>query len=285
MGPRFHFIAGLPRSGSTLLSAILRQNPRFHAGMTSPVGSLVDAVLARVSAGNEMAPMVTTDQRRRLLRGLFDAYYADLDDDVEVVFDTNRGWTGHLPALVELFPESRVLCCVRNVAWVMDSLERRFRDNAFENTRLFNNAAERNSVYSRVDTLAQRDRLVGFAWSTLKEAMYGEHARRLLVIEYDYLVQRPADVLDLIYRFLGEAPFAHDFENVSYDAPAFDAQLGVSGLHAVRPKVAPQPRRTVLPPDLFEKYAQESFWRTSTDSPAHVIAPASAAKGGLENTP
>jgi sulfotransferase len=25
-----HFISGLPRSGSTLLAAILRQNPRFH---------------------------------------------------------------------------------------------------------------------------------------------------------------------------------------------------------------------------------------------------------------
>jgi sulfotransferase len=30
------FIAGLPRSGGTLLAGILRQNRRFHAGMTSP---------------------------------------------------------------------------------------------------------------------------------------------------------------------------------------------------------------------------------------------------------
>jgi len=36
---RLHFISGLPRSGSTLLSAILRQNPRFYAGMTSPVAT------------------------------------------------------------------------------------------------------------------------------------------------------------------------------------------------------------------------------------------------------
>ena len=28
--PKLHFIAGLPRSGSTLLAGILRQNPRFH---------------------------------------------------------------------------------------------------------------------------------------------------------------------------------------------------------------------------------------------------------------
>ena len=35
-----HFISGLPRWGSTLLAAILRLNPRLHAGMTSPVGAM-----------------------------------------------------------------------------------------------------------------------------------------------------------------------------------------------------------------------------------------------------
>lgn len=38
---RFHFISGLPRSGSTLLAGILRQNPRFHAAMNSLVKALL----------------------------------------------------------------------------------------------------------------------------------------------------------------------------------------------------------------------------------------------------
>ena len=40
-----HFISGLPRAGSTLLAALLRQNPRFSAGMTSPVGRSAFAML------------------------------------------------------------------------------------------------------------------------------------------------------------------------------------------------------------------------------------------------
>ncbi len=31
---QYYFISGLPRSGSTLLGAILNQNPRFKAGMS-----------------------------------------------------------------------------------------------------------------------------------------------------------------------------------------------------------------------------------------------------------
>ena len=47
-----HFISGLPRSGSTLLAAILRQNPRFHAGMTSPVGAMYMALERSMSRQN-----------------------------------------------------------------------------------------------------------------------------------------------------------------------------------------------------------------------------------------
>jgi sulfotransferase len=270
MEQAFHFISGLPRSGSTLLAALLRKNPRFHAGMTSPVGSLFSGMLDQFGAGSEFGPVIDRDTRRRLLRGLFDSYYADQTDKA-VVFDTNRLWSARLPAVRDLFPGARVIACVRNVAWVMDSLERLYRANPYEQTKLYGSDAERNTVYSRLDTLAQYNRLVGFAWSALKEAYYGAQADALLVVEYELLAQAPERVLRLIYEFLGEPWFEHDFCDVSYDAPAFDAALGVSGLHRVRPRVAVEPRRSVLPPDLFEKYAQLSFWRSGDGSAAHVI--------------
>ncbi len=266
----FHFISGLPRSGSTLLAALLRQNPRFHAGMTSPVGALFTGMLGQFSAGSEYAPVTDEATRRRLLRGLFDSYYADVPAG-SVVFDTNRMWSAKLPALLDLFPKAKVIACVRNVAWVMDSLERVFRANPYENTRLFNDESERNSVYSRVETLAQRNRLVGFAWSALKEAYYGAQADSLLIVDYDLLAQAPEKVLRLVYQFIGEPWFDHDFGNVHYDAPEFDEALGVSGLHRVRARVALEPRRTVLPPDLFEKYSALSFWNDGANSAANVI--------------
>ena len=267
---QFHFISGLPRSGSTLLSAILLRDPRFHAGMTSPVGALFSGVLEQCSAGSEFGAVIDTDMRRRLLRGLFDAYYADKADK-PVVFDTNRQWSSRLPAISDLFPKAKVIACVRNVAWVMDSLERLYRANPYENTKLFGDAVERNTVYSRCETLAQRNRLVGFAWAALKEAYYGEHADSLLIVDYDLLTQAPERVLRLVYDFIGEPWFEHDFEHLAYDAPAFDQALGVAGLHKVKPKVALQSRRTILPPDLFKQYADLSFWLDGSASAANVI--------------
>ena len=153
----------------------------------------------------------------------------------------------------------------------MDSLERQFRDNAFENTRLFNNAGERSTVFTRVEALAKANRLVGFPWHALREACYSEFADRLVLVDYDLLVARPADVMKLLYEFLGEEHFDHDFSAVEYDAPAFDAQLGLDGLHRVHKKVEPRPRKTILPPDLFQRYAQLSFWQNLPDSAAYRI--------------
>jgi sulfotransferase len=262
MEHEFHFISGLPRSGSTLLAAILGQNPRFQTGVTTPVASIITAVLAQCSAGSEWGPMVSAEQRRAMVRAVFDSYYSGCEKPV--VFDTNRSWTGRMPLLLDLFPGAKMLACVRNVGWVMDSLERLYRANPYEQTKLFANEAERATVLSRVDALGQRTRLVGAAWAGLKEAFYGEQGQSILVIDYDILAQRPAQVIDLVYGFLGEKPYPHDFDAISFDAPDYDGGLGLAGLHTLRPAVSLQTRPTVLPPDLFDQCAKLSFWNEDT---------------------
>ena len=47
-------------------------------------------------------------------------------------------------------------------------------------------------------------------------------------------MQRPEDCLKLIYGWLGEDWYSHDFEDVEYDEPEFDRQLGAPGLHTVK---------------------------------------------------
>ncbi|MFT6074452.1 MAG: sulfotransferase, partial [Yoonia sp.] len=48
---------------------------------------------------------------------------------------------------------------------------------------------------------------MGFAYQALREACWGEHADRIMIVDYDILVSRPAEVLGLIYDFVGEPRF------------------------------------------------------------------------------
>lgn len=278
--PRLHFISGLPRSGSTLLAALLRQNPGFHAGITSPLCGLFGGLLAGMAG--EGAAGIGEEKRARVLRALLASYYQE-HTDKRAVFDTNRMWTARLSALVALDPHVKVICMVRNVAWIMDSFERLVRANALMPSRLYSDA-ERANVYARVEALAARDRPVGAAWSALKEAFYGEDANHLLIVDYDHLASAPARVMTLIYRFLGEEPFIHDFDHVTFDAPEFDLRLATPGLHRVTGGVRFQPRASLLPPDLFARFAAMGFWADAAPSRANLVAlpaaPARKRQGG-----
>jgi sulfotransferase len=258
MNQGIHFISGLPRSGSTLLGAILRQNPRLHAGMSSPVGSLVTALLRQMSQDNETSIFIDDEQRKAVLTAVFDAYY-HREHPSNLVFDTNRLWCSKLPLLTKMFPQMKMICCVRHVPWILDIIERLIRRNPFEMSKIFNFETG-GTVYSRIEGLGSGTGMVGFAWNALREGFYGEHADRMLLVTYETLTSEPRRAMAAVYAFIDEEPFEHDFENVEFDATEFDARLGTPGLHTVRKVVQAVQRTTILPPDLTRRVAQDSFW-------------------------
>jgi sulfotransferase len=265
-----HFISGLPRAGTTLLAGILRQNPKFHAGMSSPVGPLFNQLLNAMGAGSEFSVFIDEEQRQDVLRGVFDGYYRKIHLQ-KVVFDTNRLWCSRLAALSKLFPDSKVIACVRDPIWVLDSFERLIRKNALLVSRMFPGEANA-TVFTRVDHLTGKLGTVGFAWNALQEAFYGDHARgRLIVIDYEALTREPEATISRLYELLSLPPFEHDFNNVSYEGGGeFDQMLGVPGLHTLGQKVEFTQRRTILPPELVRRFANQCFWRNREDNPSGV---------------
>lgn len=253
-----HFISGLPRAGSTLLAGILRQNPRIHAAMTSPVGTLFAGLLGQMSQSNEFAMFIEEAQRKAILAGLFESYYRDIQAE-KLVFDTNRLWCAKLPALATLFPQAKVIACVRDIPWVIDSVEQLIQRNKFEPSKIFGFDSG-GTVYNRVDALLGMNGMVGYAYNALKEAYYGEHTDRLMLLTYETLTRAPAKAMAAVYDFIGAPAFAHDFDHVDYAEDEYDARIGTPGLHRVTAKVRYVERQTVLPPDIVRRVENDSFW-------------------------
>jgi len=258
---KFHFISGLPRSGSTLLAAILNQNPRFRAGMTSPLADIMGVVIAEASSKNDFSFDVSDEQRVAMLRGLVENFYAGhAGADAQVVFDTSRLWCSRMQLLDMLFPEAKVIACVRQLSWVLDSMERLVRRQPVGVSKVFRFDTN-TTVYSRIEALTDPRGMVGFSFQATKDAFYGQYAPgHLLVLTYESLVRNPAAALRAVYQFIGEPWFEHDFDRIAYHADEFDARVGMPGLHTVRPKVAPIERSSILPREIFGRFANESFW-------------------------
>jgi sulfotransferase len=265
-----HFISGLPRAGSTLLAALLRQNPRFHASMSGPMGGLFTALQREMSQGSEYGLLIDNEQRAKILTATFDAYYHRIHP-TQLVFDTNRLWTTKLPALTALFPRAKMICCVRNVSWVLDSIESLLRRNYLETSKIFN-FEPGGTVYSRVEGLASNIGMVGFALHALREAVFGEQADRLLLLRYETLTADPLGALARIYEFIGEPLYAHDRDHVPPCAEAieFDKRLGTPGLHSVGSSVIHIQRRSILPTDVFKRHEAFSFWEKPEEMPQGI---------------
>ena len=100
------------------------------------------------------------------------------------------------------------------------------------------------------------------------QAYYGAQRDRLLLVQYDTLTSDPGKTMHAIYDFLDEPYFEHDFDHVDYDVTEFDERAGTPGLHTVRGTVKAEPRETLLPPELFNRFANDAFWRDPARTPA-----------------
>ena len=261
------YFSGLPRSGSTLLAAILRQNPRFHSAISGPMSEVFVSLLRTMSGASETSIFISDTQRQRILQSVMEDYYADISQP-EVIFDTSRGWCSMLPAVARLFPESRMICTLRSPAWILDSIERHVQSNAFIPSRLFNHDAS-GSVYTRVEMLTKLG-VVGSAVNGLRQAWFGEDADRIIALRYKSLTEDPAKTIRKLYDSLGEPAFEHDFKHVEYDEPEFDAYLGLPGFHNVSGRKRLNSRKTILPPEVFD-YHDHSFWDMPGQNPRGVI--------------
>lgn len=168
-----------------------------------------------------------------------------------------------------LLPQSKVIACVRDTPWIIDSIERLVRNNSLCPSSIFNYDTSAN-VYSRVDALAGATGLLGFAYNALKEAFYGEHAAKLLVVRYESLTAQPYETLKGIYAFINEVDFPHNAHNLEFNTKNFDQLSGMPGLHDVRKAVSFQSRRTILPPDIYNRFTHDAFWNKPELNTQHV---------------
>lgn len=261
MSKEYFFISGLPRSGSTLLSAILRQNPEFYSNISSPVSILIQNTINLLSL-DENNLNITESKRETIIKSIIDGFYKDVKNNV--VFDTSRSWTANTSLLKTLFPYTKIICCVRDIKWILNSFERIAAKNCFYTNTLIDNEA-----YHCVDTRCRslmdpsKQGTVIKPWYYLQEGL-ALNPDMIQLIEYDALCKKPKETIQSIYKFINKPYFEHDFNNVEYKNELFDRTIGLKDLHTVRKKVEWVENKFILPKYVLQQYNNLEFWRESS---------------------
>jgi hypothetical protein len=245
-----YFLSGLPRSGSTVLAAILNQNPKLHVTATSGLISIMGAVAKQWDTDITVHSQGRDDTEiYRMLKAVMEAKYAKVDKPV--VIDKNRGWPS--PTIMRtmekvLGGKPKIIATVRNVP---DCVASFVRVCAPDNVQQF----------------LQTTHLVDIIKSSYQTLMAGmqENPECFCVVEYEDLLENPQDQIDRIHDFLKLEPFTYDFDCIegSVVAEKDDEVWGIKGLHDIKPKLEKQHNQ--LAKDVlgwrYAQYDQPMFWR------------------------
>lgn len=214
---RLHFLAGLPRSGSTLLTSLLYQNPDIY---TEGLSGLCDLMWVTQQSLDSQA----TDANNRrehadgMIRALPAMYYGNTDRPI--VIDKCRRWTT-LPNVEMLrryvTPTPKIVCCIRGLGEIVAS---------------FKNLCARNGQDFDESPLV--------AWlnddiAATQHAVDANDSDTYHFVEYEDLCDNPQDTLGGIYDFLELKRFKHQFTDIVNPNQEDDRVYGLVGMHDVRP--------------------------------------------------
>lgn len=245
-----HFLSGLPRSGSTVLAAILNQNPETHVSTTSGLGGALEA-LAKAWHKDPLLEKNDPQQRKLAngMRGLISGYY-EQQTAKPVVIDKSRNWP--MPVVMGAMTDvlgrkPRIIATVRSIPDCMASFVR---------------VAKPQSLDDFIATSSLVEHLKN-SYQVL-EAGFKEDRSNFLIVEYEDLLANPRRELERIHEFLGLQPFDYDFDNIDGSTVKEDDENlhGTVGLHDIKPKLARQHNQH--PKDVlkhhYPQFCQPEFW-------------------------
>lgn len=268
------FCAGLPRSGSTLLLALLNQNADIHTTTTSPLLGMLRTLQEAWRNSTEvkaMSPDIAVNTKLCAMAGLVQGFYPCAHAATTVV-DKNRGWFDSIELIEAVLDRPvKILAPVRPVLDILSSFEKLHRKRRIAGDLVPQEQQKGvafKSVSNRCNVMLSETEVLGYPILTMIDAFNRGLGDRIHFVEFDDLCERPNDTLDAIYDFLGLDSFQHEFDRIEQPFQENDEVYGWGDLHTVRPKLEKpvsdwkQTLAPFLSPDELQRYTSKNFfWR------------------------
>lgn len=245
-------ITGLPRAGSSVISSILSQNTNIYVKINSPLSNIMTVLnnLWHANLGTTM-----DDKRVDVLKSVVNGYFQN--EKHLALLDHHIKWLGFMPQMEFIYPNIKMIACVRNPADIIVSYENSRSKNPLHQTEADLALNSNSSIATRAMYYAGSEGPLGKAARDLYDlSLRSDRLSRILFVDYDKFILSPNSQLKRIYDFLEIPNFStHDFTNI----------------YPVNDLVRPQLLKTEVSPleviggELYQQLsANSTFWNAWT---------------------
>lgn len=256
MTKQYHFMSGLPRSGSTLLASILNQNPEVYVTPTSPMLNVAVSMQRAWDEDPTVKANRFPEQINNLTKAILPAFWEHRTESI--IIDKGRGWTKNVPNATKLFNQKiKLIINVRDLPSIMASWLSIIEKQP--------GCAVDQNVIRKGFSATNENRMAEMWFGLVKDCMEGlqqvkrEAPDQILLVDYDDLSTNPDEVIKRIESFLDLPPWEYDLNNIQNDTVDDDlVAWGIEGLHTIRPqlKKISRPAIEVLGEELFNRFIE-----------------------------
>lgn len=250
MSARFLGVAGLPRSGSTLLCQLLAEHPDVYSeGHSSPLCSALLRMRHGISDDDFFLAQLDVDFERSYAHlksatlGFVRGWYHDCAKPV--VVDKNRGWLRNFEYLLAIEPEARLLVCVRELGQVYGSVEAQHQRTILID---FPDHTASHDRYNRADVLFAKDGVIGNPLRAIEAIQDLPLAvqQRIRIVIFERLMRDPAGSMAEIFEWIGVGPHRIDPSRLTVREHESDSYYRHKYPHRQSTSVEP-PHQHVIP--------------------------------------
>lgn len=265
---KFFFMAGLPRSGWTLLSSILSQNPDIYVSPQSTLPNTLGAAYNQYqSKENEDANQF--DHIYAVMETIIPTFYSVRPE--KYIIDKNFSWLdGHPYVILEnhLKNDIRVICPVRDVLGILASWNRLCENdpnNKYDKAisikyRDKSSIADKRARYFM--ELGNKENGILKGIENLKRVLYPEFKDNILLVDYDDLTKNTEVTIGKVYDFLEIPNYAHTYTSLA-TPHKYEDIWGAKDHHKVKTTIKREEYdySSIFSPATIKQYSGLEFWR------------------------
>jgi sulfotransferase len=259
---QYYFLAGLPRTGNTVLSALLNQNPDIYSSPLSPINSYLWE-MEKINIASEVSQFVNNEGALYAGQQIIKNYYNNINKPI--IIDREKSWAN--PANFNLIKKyitltPKIIFTYRPVVEILASIIKILPENSYLDKNMKMEGWLSKPYLSqndnRCDYLMRPNGQIDRNFLGYSEILKEENKQLFYLINYNDLINNYDKTLTGLYQFLELPNYKHDFNNIKNNEKSnFLIDEKPKGWHDVRPRLkkTSQDPKKVLSEYVINKYS------------------------------
>jgi len=236
---QYFYFTGLPRSGNTLLSAMLNENPNVYATGHSFLPDLLFSMenAERNSMRFKNYPCPTN--LKNVYKNIIPNYYQH--HNFKYIIERGDWITPYnINVLEKIAPnEIKIVILIRDILEVIKSYLKLCKDNpnyfynkvygSLDPSTLFTNEIE-----TKADLIMAKGDYVDTMLYSIYQLKKNNLIKNFLLIDYNDLVKDPFKTINKIYDYYDISPFKHSFKELKKQQPFYDDSVLGAPMHELK---------------------------------------------------